>query len=128
MNIDFYNQYININFDNSIDDDFLNSQEYYLIYKKEYVNQTELNYILYKKYIKELSSLNEFYTINNTKYNYTYIDTDKIEKLKLEIKNLIKSQNSLLDNFNHYITILNTNKNLFKIKTKQKNFFSKFKF
>jgi hypothetical protein len=128
MNIDFFSKYINVNFDNNIDNEFLNSNELYLTYKKEYMDQTQSNYILYTEYSKELENLNNFYTINNTKYNYIYIDTDTIEKLKSKIKNLIKSQNYLLDNFNHYISILNNNKTLFKPKTKQKNFFSKFKF
>jgi hypothetical protein len=128
MNIDFYSKYINVNFDNSIDNEFLNSNEFYLKYKKEYMEETQSNYILYKEYSKEFENLNNFYTTNNTKYNYIYIDTDTIEKLKGKIKNLIKSQNYLLDNFNHYISILNNNKTLFKPKTKQKNFFSKFKF
>jgi hypothetical protein len=128
MDIDFYSKYINVNFDNIVDNELVNSNEFYLKYKKEYMEETQSNYILYKEYSQELSKLNDFYNINNKKYNYVYIDTDKIDKLKIKIKNLIKSQNNLLDNFNHYISILNTNKNLFKPKIKQKNFFSKFKF
>lgn len=127
MDIDFYGKYIDINFDSIIDTELVNSQEFYLKYKKEYFDQSEYNYILYKNFCEELSSFNDFYTINNTKYSYTYIDIDKINDIKIKIKNLIKSQNNLLDNFNHYISILNTNKSLFKPKTKQKNFFSKFK-
>jgi hydroxymethylpyrimidine pyrophosphatase-like HAD family hydrolase len=128
MDIDFYSKYINVNFDNIVDNELVNSNEFYLTYKKEYMEETQSNYILYKEYSQELSKLNDFYNINNKKYNYVYIDTDKIDKLKIKIKNLIKSQNNSFDNFNHYISILNTNKNLFKPKIKQKNFFSKFKF
>jgi hypothetical protein len=128
MNIDFYAKYIDINFDNSIDTDLVNSQEFYLKYKKDYFDQTQLNYVLYKNLCKELSSFSDLYTINNTQYTYTYIDMDKIKDIQIKIKTLIKSQNNLLDNFNHYISILNTNKTLFKPKTKQKKFFSKFKF
>ena len=128
MDINFYSKYINVNFDYIIDNDLLNSNEYYLKYKKEYMDETQSNYILFKEYSEELSKLTNFYTINNTKYNYIYTDTDKIDKLKIKLKNVIKSQNNLLDNFTHYISILNTRKTLFQPKTKQKNFFSKFKF
>lgn len=128
MDIDFYSTYININFDTLIDNDLVNSQEFYLKYKKEYLDQSDSNYVLYKKYSDELSLYNESYTVNNTKYTYTYIDVNKIKDVKIKIKNLIRSQNNLLENFNHYISILNTNKSLFKPKIKQKNFFSKFKF
>jgi len=128
MDIDFYSKYIDVNFDNIIDNELLNSNEFYLTYKKKYMDETQSNYILYNEYSQELAKINDFYQRNNTKYNYVYIDTDKIDKLKIKIKNLIKSQNKLFDNFNHYISILNTNTSLFKPKNKQKNFFSKFKF
>ena len=38
LNIDFYNMFININFDVILDNPLVNSKELYLNYKNEYFN------------------------------------------------------------------------------------------
>ena len=51
MNIDYYAQYININFDEILlenNNNLLNSEEFYLMYKKDYFDQTSENFEKYK--------------------------------------------------------------------------------
>ena len=62
MNIDYYAQYININFDEILlenNNNLLNSEEFYLMYKKDYFDQTSKNFEKYKKLIKYIKTSNE---------------------------------------------------------------------
>ncbi len=128
MDIDFVSQYININFDNMLLNYLVQSEEFYLQYKKRYFDETNENYQKYKKYISELILLTDNQYINSgTKYKYVYVDTQQIESLKKEIKKIIIHQNHLLENFNNHIILLNTNPDKFqsnKISSK-KSFLSK---
>lgn len=120
MNIDYYAQYININFDEILlenNNNLLNSEEFYLIYKKDYFYQTSKNFEKYKKWDAELKELTNLNVSNSTKYKYVYTDITKVEYLKQVLKNLIIDQNKLLDNFHHYVTLLNTHPEKFKIRT-----------
>jgi hypothetical protein len=119
MDIDFYSRYININFDEILTENnnsLVNSEEMYLKYKKKYFDQTHNNYMLFKDYSKELEILenNQGYTNNGNRYLYVYKDITKIEELRLNIKNIVIAQNTLLYNFNHYVNLLNSKQKLFQ--------------
>jgi hypothetical protein len=118
MDIDFYSRYININFDEILTENnnlLVNSEEMYLKYKKKYFDETHTNYKLFKDFSTELKILenDQGYTNNNNRYLYVYKDITKIEELRLNIKNIVIAQNTLLYNFNHYINLLNSKQELF---------------
>lgn len=120
MNIDYYALYININFDEILlenNNNLLNSEEFYLMYKKDYFDQTSENFEKYKKWEAELKELTNFNVSKSNKYKYVYTDITKVEYLKQVLKNLIIDQNKLLDNFHHYVTLLNTHPEKFKVRT-----------
>ena len=120
MNIDYYALYININFDEILlenNNNLLNSEEFYLMYKKDYFDQTSENFEKYKKWEAELKELTNFNISKSNKYKYVYTDITKVEYLKQVLKNLIIDQNKLLDNFHHYVTLLNTHPEKFKVRT-----------
>ena len=90
MNIDYYAQYININFDEILlenNNNLLNSEEFYLMYKKDYFDQTSKNFEKYKKWEAELKELTNFNVSTSTKYKYVYTDVTKVEYLKQVLKN-----------------------------------------
>lgn len=129
-NINFYSEYININFDEILlenNNNLLTSEEFYLTYKKEYFDQTSNNFEKFKivnDELQQLTNLNVPFKTNDessstTKYKYVYTDFTRYEYLKQEVKNLIISQNKLLDNFYHYITLLNTHPEKFKVKNEE---------
>lgn len=120
MDIDFYSQYININFDEILiesNNHLINSQNVYLTYKQKYFDDSLKNYELFKQYKGELERLqkSENITLPN-KYIFVYKDTQIIEQTKQNLKNVVLSQEKLLNNFHHYITLLNTNPNMFEVK------------
>ena len=60
MDIDFYSQYININFDEILmesNNHLINSQNVYLVYKQQYFDESSKNYELFKKYKTKLERL-----------------------------------------------------------------------
>jgi hypothetical protein len=124
MDIDFQQKFININFDKIIKQEFLDYIEY-IEHKNQYFVETNINYNTYKIYQTELSDINKTQSFNTKdKFIYTYIDENRKSFLKTEMKKIIMLQNKLLENFQHYITILNTN--VTYIQPKQKSFLSKF--
>ena len=124
MDIDFQQKFININFDKIIKQEFLDYTEY-IEHKNQYFVETNINYNTYKIYQTELSDINKTQSFNTKdKFIYTYIDENRKSFLKTEMKKIIMLQNKLLENFQHYITILNTN--VTYIQPKQKSFLSKF--
>jgi hypothetical protein len=134
MDINFKQKFINIDFDKITRDDLLDYKEY-INYKKEYYIETNKNYDKYKLYQNDLNDVNKTETFSTKdKFIYTYIDENKKEDLKNEMKKIILLQTKLLDNFQHYIHILNTsnitftddNKGSFKEDQKGKGFLSKF--
>ena len=125
MDIDFYSRYININFDEILTENnnlLVSSEEMYLKYKKKYFDETHKNYKLFKDFSTELKILenDQGYTNNNNRYLYVYKDITKIEELRLNIKNIVVAQNTLLYNFNHYVNLLNSKQELFINNIKQK--------
>lgn len=135
MDIDFYSQYININFDEILiesNNHLINSQNVYLKYKQQYFDVSLKNYELFKKYKTELERLQKSETVTvPNKYIFVYKDTQVIEQIKQKLKNVVLSQEKLLNNFHHYITLLNTNPNMFEVKkqthptSEKKSFLSK---
>jgi hypothetical protein len=124
MDIDFYLRYININFDQILTENnnsLVSSEEMYLKYKKEYFDETHNNFKLFKDYSTELKTLenDEGYTNNGNRYVYVYKDITKIEKLRLNIKNIVIAQDILLNNFNHYVNLLNSKQEFFQNDNKQ---------
>lgn len=118
LNIDFYNMFININFDNILletNNSLVNSKEFYLNYKKTYFDQTNKNYSKFLRINAELQKLKELqYKKSNNKYYYTYLDQTKLESLKNELKTIIISQKESFNNFKHYVETLNKNTDLFQ--------------
>lgn len=107
----FNTSFININFDNlliEVDNNLVNSNEYYLEYKNKYLAQTSENFEDFKKLIDKFDTLYNNYSIKNNKYTYTYIDNKEYEDIKYSLKVLIDNQRQLLDNFLKYIEFLNT--------------------
>jgi len=107
---EFKQRFLNIDFDNILnqeDNKLVNSSEYYLQYKNNYINFTNQNYITYCKLLDNYLQLSNNYTVSNSKYIYTVIDQSLYQKLNKDIKNLINTQKKLYDNFIHYINLLN---------------------
>lgn len=131
LNIDFYNMFININFDNILyetNNPLVNSKEFYLNYKKQYFDKTNQNYSRFLRINAELQKLKESqHKIKNQKYFFVYLDKKSLETLKNDLKKIIISQQELFNNFKHYIEKLNKDVNLFSnIPTKNRNIFSFF--
>lgn len=113
----------------------VNSNEYYLFYKNNYIKSTQENlenYInLNEKY--EYLSNNELITdTGKVKYYISNANSEDLDNIKLEINKVLMSQRKLYENFINYIEFLNqsktkivtTNKQT-SVKSSAKKFFSK---
>lgn len=135
MDIDFYTRFININFDEKLmenNNPLVSSQDIYLNYKNDYINTSLNNFNEYKKYKQLFSELNNTHIINNNnnlsnRYVFVYKNTKLIEETKQKIKNIIIDQEKLLQNFEHYIDLLNENPHMFgaKKQNEKRSFLSK---
>lgn len=135
MDIDFHSKYINIDFDKILIDNnnpLVNSEDIYLNFKKQYFDESILAYNEFQTLSKQLGELQELggykHNSKRTKHLFVYIDTDKIENLKIQIKNLYITQEKRFSNFYNYIILLNTNQDLFIEKPKvieKRSFLSK---
>jgi hypothetical protein len=116
--IEFEEKYI-INFDNYLieqDNNLVNSNDFYLRYKNEYIISTNNNYKLLDDLLKIFNQLNNNYTLNTTKYIYNYINKSELKIVMDKIKKIIASQIILFNNFMNHISFLN-NTNTDNIKT-----------
>ena len=117
LNIDFYNMFLNVDFDSilsEINNPLVNSKEFYLNYKNEYFDQTNKNYSRFLRYNSELQRLrNTEYKKTATKYTFLYLDQNKIESLKNDLKSIILEQNILFNNLKYHIEMLNKEPNKF---------------
>lgn len=107
---EFKERFLNINFDNILiqeDNPLVNSSEYYLQYKNNYLTLTNKNYTDYCILLDKYLELSNNYTIVNNKYTYTIVDKSLYLKLNKDIKNLINNQQKILDNFLHFVNLLN---------------------
>lgn len=135
LNIDFYNMFININFDNILletNNPLVNSKDFYLNYKKTYFDQTNKNYSKFLRINAELQKQKQLqYNTSNNKYYYTYLDQKQLDSLKNDLKIIIISQKELFNNFKHYVETLNKDTNLFQNTSDKKrgilSFFNKSK-
>jgi len=129
MDLDFKQKFINVDFDKIIKDELVEYKEY-INYKREYFIEANLNYDKYKIYQTDLNNIYKMETFSTKdKFIYTYIDENKKNDLKNNIKKIILLQTKLLDNFQHYINILNTSTFTDSITLKEgkgKGFLSKF--
>lgn len=107
--------FLDCNFDNILieeDNPMLNSNEHYIDYKNEYIEQTKINHKKLDELLKKFNILNNFYTKScDRKYVYHFIDNDTKEKLNNEIKNIHVYQRKLYINFINHIEFLNNAKN-----------------
>lgn len=86
----------------------INSYEQYGQYKDNYLKLTEKNWLQYEKINNELQGLKNYYTNPKTnRFVYKYIDHDKLNKLNLELKNIVIEQRKHHQNFLNFIMILN---------------------
>jgi hypothetical protein len=112
MNIDFQQEFINIPFDSLLEQHnsfLINSNDLYLNYKQLYLKQTRENYELYKKentILQDLQNTHFSSNENNTKFNFTFIDTNQYQKQKQIVKNIILKQRELYNHFDHYVNVL----------------------
>lgn len=107
----FKTTFLDVNFDNlltEVDNHLVNSNEFYLEYKNKYLSSSQERFDTFSKLLDNFYSLHNNYSVNNNKYNYTFIDKNEYEKLKYELKILIDSQRQALNNFIQYIQFLNT--------------------
>lgn len=112
MIIDFKKQFLDIDFDNILVEDnnhLVNSYDYYVQYKKAYVDTTFNVYIKYQRAALELSKLYEIQKVklSDTKIIYTYINKKRRENLEKKLVELILSQRQRYANFMAYIENLN---------------------
>jgi len=121
LNIDFYNMFVNIDFDSLLSETnnpLINSKEFYLNYKNDYFDQTNKNYSKFLRCNSELQKIKDNqYKIENNRYNFIYLNQNKLESLKSELKSIILKQNELFDNFKHHIYLLNKDSHLFIVPT-----------
>jgi hypothetical protein len=106
----FQKKFLNIQFDNILieqNNKYVNSQEY-LSQKKKYNSSTKENFKIIKELVKEYDLLNNNYSINNTKYIYKYIDTERLNTLNNELKNILIKQEKIFVDINNFIKFLLT--------------------
>lgn len=117
MDIHLYNteqfkqQFLDINFDNILienNNDMVNSSEYYIAYKTEYLENTHNNLTKFTELSKQFNELSDNYTIQNNKYSYTFVDKSIYNSLNNELKKLLIEQRELYNNFLKYIQFLNS--------------------
>lgn len=113
----FKNKFINCNFDNELiemGNELVNSNEEYLNIKNNYLKSSNENLSKISLLIEEYDKLSQHYCTsvdnNLTCYEYTFINTSNLENVNNQIKNLLKEQNYLYNNFTNYITFINSTK------------------
>jgi len=115
MEVDFKEEFINIDFDNKLlenNNHLINSQEHYLSYKQKYIEETLQNYDEYTKMSESYVKLQNKTSETETKTMYTYVDNAKVSDLKQSIKSVVLKQRRILQNFLTYIEYLNSNATL----------------
>jgi hypothetical protein len=65
-----------------------------------FIKETDKRYSLYKEYVKEYNILNDYYIINTDtkKYIYNIKNINRLEELKLLIKNILNIQKDMYNN------------------------------
>lgn len=108
----FEDDFINVDFDKILTNTnnvFVNSNQYYLKFKKEYLEKTIENKNLFIALIENYNKYTNFNTQNDVdvnKYSYMYIDINEVSNINNSIKSLLKIQKELYYNFISYINFL----------------------
>jgi hypothetical protein len=105
----FRKRYLNDKFDDilSIENNpLINSNEHYLEYKNIYIELTEMNLINYLKMLDMIKNDN-LVDHSNKKYIFNYVDDSIVERINIQIKQLIIDQNKLYNDFVNHIKMLN---------------------
>jgi len=122
--INFYNQFVNVDFD-ALAQPLANNSSIYQQHKNTYLKETMINMNEFNTCLDELETLCPYRVIDNKKHYFTYIDENK-RKQTIQIgKNLIIKQTRLYNNFIDYITKTYIQQK--KQPAQQKTFFSKVK-
>ena len=107
---DFQEKFITIDFDNYLkeqDNNLVNSNEFYLQYKNEYITTSKNNYEIFKELLSIFNQLYNNYSKSSNKYVYNYIDNNECSSVNNKIKKLIISQTNYFNNFINHINFLN---------------------
>ena len=113
--IDFEKTFIKYNFDNELiemDNELVNSNKIYLDIKNNYLKTSKKNFIEFQKLYNEYDLLSNNYLVtsdnNTTSHVFTVVNTNILENINSKIKNLLKEQQYIYDNFIHYISFINS--------------------
>lgn len=108
----FIKLFIDVNFDNYFieqNNNLLNSNEYYLTYKNEYILFTENSFNTFKIFLEEFKLLDNNYIKTNTnKYIYHFVDKEEYNIINNKLKNIIEIQKKKIEDFLNYIKFLNS--------------------
>lgn len=111
----FKTMYIEYDFDSQlldIDNILINSNEHYLDIKNNYLEQTKENFNKFQELqiIHDNLSNNHNITKNNNvvHHSYKFVNKYDLTETNNQIKNLLKNQQYIFDNFNHYISFINS--------------------
>lgn len=110
----FKEKFLEVNFDNYLleqNSKYINSNEYYLQFKKDYLDKTRDNFNKFKNLLETYNYYKNIYKVDeqNFDYSFTYINQSKKIDINKELKNLILEQNKILNSFMDHIKFLNTN-------------------
>lgn len=107
----FKQKFLNINFDAFLfenNNDLVNSNEFYLQYKTEYMLKTQQNLDKYSQLMKNYNRMENNYNIQSNKYTYTFFNKDEYNRLHKELNNILVEQRNLYTSFMNYIEFLNS--------------------
>ncbi|NBO99324.1 MAG: hypothetical protein EBU90_04245 [Proteobacteria bacterium] len=112
----FQELYLDVNFDQLLiatNNPLINSSEYYLTYKQNYIEMTQSNLEQYRKVYIQYTQLlaTQHRHLAPNKVIFTIIDTNQLDTLGQQLKNILILQRQLLHNFRSYIDYLNQNVN-----------------
>jgi len=110
----FQEMFLDVNFDQTLiatNNPLINSSDYYLLYKQNYIRMTQSTLDQYHNVYQQYNQLitTQYQQLTPTKVVFTIIDTNRLEKLRQELKDLLILQQELLHNFLSYIEYLNKN-------------------
>ena len=110
----FQEMFLDVNFDQYLiatNNPLINSSEHYLMYKQNYIQMTQSNLELYINVYQQYNQLlaTQRQQLTPTKVVFTIVDTNKLQMLGQELKDLLILQRQLLGNFRLYIDYLNKN-------------------
>ena len=126
FNLDFTNEFLAYDFDKILletNNPLINSHKYYLIFKQEYIKTTKLNLQKYKNLVNELDKIsnNKFKQPDETTYIYSYVNKDRENELKHEIKTIVLNQRTHIKKLIEHVNKLNVDMVKLSSETTYKN-------